>query len=186
MVQILHFFLGQRLNNKYEVADDFQLKKLLLDEQQNLVKNNSRVNINSITTSGDLWRFGGFFYNLKYIKILELKNFLLYFGANEVMLVDLIFLKNLQFFFSLFKNEAFILFFFKYISVYELYYLLSSQKLNFFFYKSLIEQFNYKMMQLYKINFLKKLWFSMRVNKTSISYLQSNSLISSNDFFFFV
>ncbi len=160
MVQILHYFAGRKKLNKYYLTPLYFKNLKQYRKKYNLKNKDSLKNISflSFTRNEDLWRFGGFFYNIRYIKIKELKNFLLFYGANEVLLSDNFFLKNLVIFFSLFNKEAFLLFFMRYISVFELYFLFSTNKITYFHMFSFVQQFNYRLLGLIKIFFFKKLW----------------------------
>jgi len=124
-------------------------------------------------------KFGGFFFNIYNITKHELESFLLFFGADVSMLENNIFLKNLNFFFSLFYNQAFLVYFIKQITIIELYFIFSSIFLSknsiillmkFFFKKILLE--------------VSRFFFSFKKNYKFITFKKFKLLIFSNTFFF--
>jgi len=182
-MQILHYFGGKQQLNRFllnEKNNDW-LKGIKL-ESKRLKTKNFLLNFDSLTTTIDLWRFGGFFYNLKYIKLYEIKNFLLFHGANEVIISDVNFLKKLVVFFSFFDRESFLLFFFRYITVFELYFLFGSFKFTYFDLYRIVYQFNYKLVLLSKIHLLRVFFFK---KKKKINYIGYGSFKDDIYFFFY-
>lgn len=72
-------------------------------------------------------RFGGFFFNIKNITKNEIENFLIFYSVDIKMLEDSFFVGRLCYFFSLFYNQALILYFMKLVTIAELYMVFSNK-----------------------------------------------------------
>ena len=124
-------------------------------------------------------KFAGFFFNLRNITKIELENFLMFFGADVIMLNDKVFMKNILSFCSVFGNEALLYYFMSMVTMPELYLLLSNELLNKSILIKLVINFN-KNVRIETYRF----FLTFRLNYKFLNFKRFKSLIMSNAFFF--
>lgn len=91
-------------------------------------------------------KFCGFFYNLRLITRSELINFLSYYEVDSEIIADTDFLKKLSYFYSLFYNEAMIIYFSQMVHISELYMLFTSSRVTEYQLYVLLKHFNKRVM----------------------------------------
>lgn len=124
-------------------------------------------------------KLGGFFFNIKNITKHEIENFIIFFRGDISMLENSNFIKNLIYFFSLFYNQALILYFMNLISIIELYHIFSLKMVSKSQINILMTFFNKRIiLEVYRFF----LTFSSKYLK--ISFSKFKNFILSETFFF--